>query len=91
MKLAKIEIWYYSEYSFMTGIRVTLSNGRESPIFKTSGEQNGPITLQIDQKAKAKTLAVRSEEDGVYGVKISDKEEQELVHWTGDMHQDWKE
>ena len=38
IKIVKIEIWYYSDYNFMTGVRVTLSNGRQSPIFKTPGE-----------------------------------------------------
>ena len=28
VKLAKLEIWYYSEYNFMTGVRATLSNGQ---------------------------------------------------------------
>ena len=48
VKLAKLEIWYYSEYNFMTGIRVTLSNGEQSPIFKTAGEQCGPVVMNID-------------------------------------------
>ena len=38
VKITKVEIWYYSNYNFMTGVRVTLSNGRQSPIFKTTGE-----------------------------------------------------
>ena len=28
LKITKVEIWYYSDYNFMTGVRVTLSNGR---------------------------------------------------------------
>ena len=48
VKLTKIEIWYYPEYNFMTGVRATLSNGLQSPIFKTTGEQSGPLTLLID-------------------------------------------
>ena len=28
IKLTKIEIWYYSEHNFMTGVRATLSNGK---------------------------------------------------------------
>ena len=27
VKITKVEIWYYSNYNFMTGVRVTLSNG----------------------------------------------------------------
>ena len=38
VKLSKIEIWYYQDYNFMTGIRATLSNGARSPIFRTAGE-----------------------------------------------------
>ena len=56
----------------MTGIRATLTNGQKSPIFKTSGDQNGPITLQIDEKTRVHKLAIRSEEDGVYGMKMID-------------------
>ena len=85
VKLTKIEIWYYSEHNFMTGVRVTLSNGQQSPIFKTTGELNGPIVLQLDTSIRAKTLAVRSKEDGVYGLKIDDIYEQELVNWSGDL------
>ena len=73
VKLVKIEIWYYSEYNFMTGVRATLSNGQQSPIFKTTGEQSGPAVLNIDANKRAKTLAIRSREDGVYGLKITDK------------------
>ena len=91
VKLTKIEIWYYSEYNFMTGIRATLSNGLQSPIFKTTGEQSGPLTLLIDQQNGVETLGVRSREDGVYGLKISDKHRQEIVDWSGDVTQDWKE
>ena len=91
MKITKVEIWYYSNYNFMTGVRVTLSNGRQSPIFKTTGEQNGPITLHADIKRTSSTLAIRSREDGVYGLKMEDKNKQEIVDWTGDQTQDWKE
>ena len=70
--MTKIEIWYYSEHNFLTGVRVTLSNGKQSPIFKTTGELNGPIMLLINPNKKLKTLAVRSNEDGVYGLKIED-------------------
>ena len=73
VKLTKLEIWYYSEYNFMTGVRATLSNGQQSPIFKTTGEQQGPIAMTIDPNKRAKTLAIRSREDGVYGLKITDK------------------
>ena len=73
-KLSQLEIWYYSDYNFMTGIRATLTNGVQSPIFKTNGHQNGPITLQLDEKKQIKTLAVRSAEDGVYGLKMADVE-----------------
>lgn len=38
VKLSKLEIWYYQDYNFMTGIRATLSNGARSPIFRTAGE-----------------------------------------------------
>jgi hypothetical protein len=38
VKLSKLEIWYYQDYNFMTGIRATLSNGTRSPIFRTAGE-----------------------------------------------------
>ena len=41
IKLQKIEIWTESFYNYMTGIRVTMSNGEESPIFKTRGQQVG--------------------------------------------------
>ena len=73
VKISKIEIWYQSPYNFMTGVRATLSNGEQSPIFKTAGDDFGPVTLKLDQKRKEKTLAIRSREDGVYGLKVTDK------------------
>lgn len=73
-KLSKIEIWYYPEYNFMTGIRATLSNGKKSPIFKTNGEQAGPFTMSIDGNKRPKMLAVRSQEEGVYGLRVTDKD-----------------
>ena len=91
VKLAKLEIWYYSEYNFMTGIRVTLSNGEQSPIFKTAGEQCGPVVMNIDQTRRAKTLGIRSREDGVYGVQMIDKNKKRIVEWSGDVTQDWTE
>lgn len=92
VKVSKLEIWYYSEYNFMTGIRATLSNGHQSPIFKTiTGEQNGPITLHLDENKRVKILSIRSRQDGVYGLKISDKQRQAIVDWSGDVTQEWKE
>ena len=91
VKIVKIELWYYSEYNFLTGVRATLSNGEQSPIFKTTGEQNGPITLHIDQNKRVRTLAIRSHEDGVYGLKVTDKHKKDIVEWSGDVTQDWKE
>ena len=38
VKLSKLEIWYYKDYNFMSGIRATLSNGQQSPIFRTAGD-----------------------------------------------------
>ena len=85
VKISKIEIWYYSEYNFMTGVRATLSNGAQSPIFKTTGEVFGPVTLNLDQKRNAKSLAIRSREDGVYGLKVTDKHKKDIVDWSGDV------
>ena len=91
VRLTKIEIWYYSEHNFMTGVRVTLSNGQQSPLFQTKGEQNGPITLSIGQDKRPGRLAVRSRDDGVYGLKMSDQHGEDIVNWTGDLAQQWTE
>ena len=89
VKLVKLEIWYYSDYNFMTGVRATLSNGEQSPIFKTSGEQMGPFTMEIPQDRRAKKLSIRSEEDGIYGLNLADKYGKEIVEWPGDVTQEW--
>ena len=91
VKVTKIEVWYYPGYNFMTGIRATLSNGRQSPIFKTTAETTGPTVLHLDQITRAKSLAVRSREDGVYGLKFSNKFRRESIEWSGDQKQDWIE
>ena len=91
IRLTKIEIWYYEEHNFMTGVRVTLSNGQQSPLFHTKGEQNGPITLCIEQDKRPGKIAVRSCKDGVYGMKIMDRNNEDIVNWTGDLLQPWKE
>ena len=74
----------------MTGIRATLSNGLQSPIFRTAGDQQGPIALHLDRTKRPTTLGVRSQEDGVYGLKVSGKDEQDIVEWSGDYTQDWR-
>ena len=59
---------------FMTGIRVRLSNGRSSSLFKTiTEEQIGPVILQIDETRRVKSVSIRSREDGVYGLRITDR------------------
>lgn len=85
VKLSKLEIWYYQDYNFMTGIRATLSNGARSPIFRTAGEQSGPIVMHIEQTKRAKTLGIRSREDGVYGLRINDRHMKSIVDWSGDV------
>ena len=92
VKIAKIEFWYYPGYKFLTGIRVTLSNGYHSPIFQTTADQQrGPFTLQLDQTDKVKYLAVRSREDGVYGLKFCNKYRETAAEWSGDLTQGWIE
>ena len=92
VKVTKVEIWYYPGYNFMTGVRATLSNGRQSPIFKTTAqESNGPFVLRLDQINRSKSIAVRSREDGVYGLKFSNKFRKESIEWSGDMTQKWVE
>ena len=51
----------------------------------------GPIELNLDPSKRAKTLAIRSREDGVYGLKITDKYNHEIIDWSGDVTQEWKE
>ena len=36
-------------------------------------------------------LGIRSREDGVYGLKMIDKAQKEIVDWSGDITQEWKE
>lgn len=91
IKLSKLEIWYYSEFNFMTGVRVTLSNGCQSPIFKTiTADQNGPVSLCLDENRRVRTISIRSRQDGVYGLKITDKNKHDIVDWSGDITQEWK-
>lgn len=91
VRITKIEVWYYPGYKFMTGIRATLSNGCQSPVFQTTYEsQRGPYTIHLDKMDKAKSLAVRSRDDGVYGIKVCNKF-RESVEWSGDLTQDWIE
>ena len=92
VKITKVEVWYYPGYNFMTGVRATLSNGRQSPIFKTiASETNEPAVLRFDQISRSKFIAVRSREDGVYGLKVSNKFRKESIEWCGDMTQKWIE
>ena len=91
IKLVKLEVWYYSEHNFMTGIRATLSNGLQSPIFKTcADEQVGPVSLHISKHSRPRALGIRSREDGVYGIKVLDKHDDNIVDWSGDITQGWK-
>ena len=46
--------------------------------------------LSINPMKRPKTLAIRSHEDGVYGVKMLDKYKEDICDWSGDVTQDWK-
>ena len=60
IKLAKIEVWTNASNgtSCANGIRLTLSNGKVSPYFKTSSSQNGPVTINVPANETIKSLKI---------------------------------
>ena len=40
---------------------------------------------------RPKKVAIKSKDDGVYGLKISSTNDQEIVNWSGDSSQEWTE
>ena len=75
----------------MTGVRATLSNGMVSPIFRTQTDQNGPVLLSIGENSRVKYAGIRSDGDGVYGLKFTDQKGEEIDSWSGDGKQTWRE
>ena len=47
LRMKQIEVWYDSNHN-LSGVRVTLSNGEQSPYFKTEHAHQGPQILKID-------------------------------------------
>ena len=55
----------------MGGIRITLSNGQKSPLFKTNYEMTGPEIIDINQELKPKKFAVKANW-AIYEFKLTD-------------------
>ena len=71
----------------MTGLRVTLSNGMVSPIFKTQADhQSGPIEIGIGKFGRVFGAGIRSDNDGVYGVRFIGDSGEEVGVWEGDVN-----
>ena len=54
LRMAKLEVWRMHGYMFIAGVRVTLSNGMKSPIFKSEGALPSPSVLEFDYRQIAK-------------------------------------
>ena len=70
-------------YKSLTGIRITLSNGRQSEIFVSESDQDEMQKLTLVEGSRPKTLTV-----GCYGTtcrsfKFTDANEQDVLQWVG--------
>ena len=86
IKIVQIQIWYRtfkSTSKYMTGIRVTLSNGEQSPYFKGTQRQTGPVTLSIDQKETPHQITMETSPWACTGFTVQDKQGKDLCKWIG--------
>ena len=67
----------------MTGIKVTLSNGEQSPYFKGTQRQTGPVTLSLDQKETPHKITMETSPWACTGFTVQDKQGKDLCKWIG--------
>ena len=76
----------------MTGIRVTMSNGEVSPIYKTRGQQVGLQTLKINQALKVRKVSLRTKDvKTCYGVKLATSTNHVICEWDESNRNEWVE
>ena len=91
VKLTKMEIWQ-NGFKDLTGIRITLSNGEQSPYFKAkNGSQNNPVTVDLAQDLKAKKISIVAGPNACNAIRIVDTNGTELCKWVGEEDKAYRE
>ena len=83
VRIKKIDIWDEgSNIPSLHSIRVTLSNGMQSPIFGAEGKMKNMKTLTINKEVK--TLEIGTSGSEVGGLKFKDKNQEVIAKWRED-------
>ena len=74
IRIKTIHIWYRtlrSNAKYMSGVKITLSNGEQSPYFKGTQRQEGPVALNIEQNENPYNIVMEISPWACLGIKIS--------------------
>ena len=84
IKLKSMELWKNKDFGFLSGIRVTLTNGELSPIFKSESEQIGPDIVEVDKIVRPKKFSLKKPQAYIRGLSLIGDENTTLCKWTAD-------
>ena len=81
--LSKIELFKNADKAsaYLTGIRMTLSNGQRSELFKGSHSAINVETISVNQETPIRMIKTKSYGYGVYGFIMEDSEGKQLCKW----------
>ena len=81
IKVKSIEVWK-NKFNHLSGIRLTLSNGQQSPCFKSGPEQLGPTVVEVDQNCSQSTIKMLVSHH-VKGFEVLGADGGEVCAWRG--------
>ena len=82
IKLKQIHIWK-DKNNRISAIKVTLSNGQQSPIFAGTNPKLGPSELTVRQDLDPYMIAMVTNPNACNAIKIQDRYDQQLCEWVG--------